>query len=170
MTQLFESMDKLQENMQKIAVRIEKAPASQEGTMDYDPPQPPMGPLGMSPPAALMTPAPGVSLGSGHLPPPPAVPPMVPPRPMMPSPPSLPMAKFVGYSPAKMGELPMSYPLALEVKDFKSPPGQVIEETTGRIRCVSPTARHDPSTGPAAFSPLGYVQIQGTREYRWVYP
>ena len=173
MTQLFESMDKLQENMQKVAVRIEKAPVSQEGTMDYDPPQPPMGTLGMSqssPPAAPMTPAPGVSLSSGHLPPPPAVPPMVPPRPMMPSPPSLPVAKFVGYSPAKMGELPMSYPLALEVKDIKSPPCQVIEETTGRIRCVSPTARHDPSTGTAAFSPLGYVQIQGTREYRRVYP
>ena len=84
--------------------------------------------------------------------------------------PSLPVAKFVGYSPAKMGELPMSYPLALEVKDVKSPPCQVLEETTGRIRCVSPTARHDPATGTAAFSPLGYVQIQGTREYRRVYP
>ena len=173
MTQLFESMDKLQENMQKIAVRIEKAPVSQEGTMDYDPPQPPMGHLGMSqgsPPAAPMTPAPGVSLGSGHLPPPPAVPPMVPPRPMMSSPPSLPVAKFVGYSPAKMGELPMSYPLPLEVKDVKTPPCQVLDESTGRIRCVSPTGRHDPATGTAAFAPLGYVQIKGTSEYRRVYP
>ena len=173
MTQLFESMDKLQENMQKIAVRIEKAPVSQEGTMDYDPPQPPMEHLGMSqgsPPAAPMTPAPGVNLGSGHLPPPPAVPPMVPPRPMMSSPPSLPVAKFVGYSPAKMGELPMSYPLPLEVKDVKTPPCQVLDESTGRIRCVSPTGRHDPATGTAAFVPLEYVQIKGTSEYRRVYP
>ena len=29
---------------------------------------------------------------------------------------------------------------------------------------------HDPLTGTAAFSPLGYMQIQGTREYRRVYP
>ena len=172
MDQLFESMDKLQENMQKIAARIEKG-ASTEGTTGYDPPQPPMGHLGMSqgsPPAAPMTPTPGVSLGSGHLPPPPAVPPMVPPRPMMASQPSLPVAKFAGYSPAKMGELPMSYPLPLEVNDVKTPPCQVLEETTGRIRCVSPTARHDPATGTAAFSPLGYVQIKGTSEYRRVYP
>ena len=172
MTQLFESMDKLQENMKLVAERIEKGTPT-EGAPAYDPPQPPMGHPGMSqssPPAAPMTPAPGVSLGLSHLPPPPAVPPMVPPRPIVSSPPSLPMAKFVGYSPAKMGELPMSYPLALEVKDIKSPPCQVIEEVTGRIKCVSPTARHDPMTGTAAFSPLGYVQIQGTREHRRVYP
>ena len=129
MTQLFESMDKLQENMKLVAERIEKGTPT-EGVPAYDPPQPPMGHPGMSqssPPAAPMTPAPGVSLSSGHLPPPPAVPPMVPPRPIVSSPPSLPMAKFVGYSPAKMGELPMSYPLALEVKDIKSPPCQVID-------------------------------------------
>ena len=168
MTQLFESMDKLQENMKLVAERIEKGTPT-EGAPAYDPPQPPMGHPGMSqssPPLAPMTPAPGVSLSSGHLPPPPAVPP----RPVIPSPPTLPMAKFAGYSPAKMGELPMSYPLALEVKDIKSPPCQVIEEVTGRIRCVSPTARHDPMTGTAAFPPLGYIQIQGTREYRRVYP
>ena len=172
MDQLFEAMDKLQENMQKVAARIEKETPT-EGTPGYDPPQPPMGHPGMSqssPPTAPLTPAPGVSLGPSHLPPPPAVPPMVPPRPVMASQPSLPVAKFVGYSPAKIGELPMSYPLALEVKDVKTPPCQVLEETTGRIRCVSPTARHDPATGTAAFSPLGYVQIQGTREYRRVYP
>ena len=168
MTQLFESMDKLQENMKLVAERIEKG-TPPEAAPAYDPPQPPMGHHGMSqssPPSAPMTPAPGVSLGPSHLPPPPAVPP----RPMVPSPPTLPVAKFVGYSPAKMGELPMSYPLALEVKDIKSPPCQVIEEVTGRIRCVSPTARHDPMTGTAAFSPLGYIQIQGTQEYRRVYP
>ena len=84
MDQLFEAMDKLQENMQKIAARIEKETPT-EGTPGYDPPQPPMGHLGMSqgsPPTAPLTPAPGVGLGSGHLPPPPAVPPMVPPRPI----------------------------------------------------------------------------------------
>ena len=121
MDQLFEAMDKLQ-NMQKIAARIEKETPT-EGTPVYDPPQPPMGHLGMSqgsPLTAPLTPAPGVSLGSGHLPPPPAVPPMVPPRPMMALQPSLPVAKFVGYSPAKIGELPMSYPLPLEVKDVKN--------------------------------------------------
>ena len=61
MTQLFESMDKLQENMQKIAVRIEKAPVGQEGTMDYDPPQPPMGHLGI-PSVTPLTPAPGLAV------------------------------------------------------------------------------------------------------------
>ena len=168
MTQLFESMDKLQENMKLVAERIDKG-TPPEAAPAYDPPQPPTGHHGMkqsSPPLAPMTPATGVSLGPSHLPPPPAVPP----RPVVPSPPTLPVAKFVGYSPAKMGELPMSYPLALEVKDIKSPPCQVIEEVRGRIRCVSPTARHDPMTGTAAFSPLGYIQIQGTQEYRRVYP
>ena len=167
MTQLFESMDKLQENMQKIAVRIEKAPVSQEGTMDYDPPQPPMGHLGV-PSGTPLTPAPGLAVSPG-LPPPPAVPPMVPPKPMLPPQPPLPVVKFAGYSPAKMGELPMSYPLQREVTDLKTPPCQVLEESTGRIRCVSPTGRHDPATGTAAFAPLGYVQIKGTSEYRRVY-
>ena len=104
--------------------------------------------------------------GTG-IPPPPAVPPapMVPPKPMVPPQPPLPVVKFVGYSPAKMGELPMSHPLQLEVKDIKNPPCQVVEEATGRIRCVSPTARHDPATGTAAFAPLGYVQVKGTSEY-----
>ena len=168
MTQLFEAMDKLQENMKLVAERIEKG-TPPEAAPAYDPPQPPTGHHGMkqsSPQLAPMTPAPGVSLSSGHIPPPPAVPP----RPVISSPPTLPMAKFAGYSPAKMGEAPMSYPLGLEVKDLKSPPCQVIDEVTGHVRCVSPTARHDPLTGTAAFSPLGYMQIQGTREYRRVYP
>ena len=169
MDQLFESMDRLQENMQKIALRIEKAPVGHEGTTGYDPPQPPMGHLG-SPSMTPMTPAPGVTVGPGILPPPPAVPPMVPPRPMVPPQPALPVAKFAGYSPAKMGEQPMTHPLQLEVTDVKTPPCQVVEEVTGRIRCVSPTARHDPATGTAAFAPLGYVLIKGTNEYRRVYP
>ena len=110
MDQLFESMDKLQENMQKIALRIEKAPVGHEGTTGYDPPQPPTGHLG-SPSVTPLTPAPGMILGAG-IPPPPAVPPapMVPPKPMVPPQPPLPVVKFVGYSPAKMGELPMSHP------------------------------------------------------------
>ena len=170
MDQLFESMDKLQENLQKIAVRIENAPVGHEGTTGYDPPQPPTGHLG-SPSVTPLTPAPGMILGAG-IPPPPAVPPapMVPPKPMVPPQPPLPVVKFVGYIPAKMGELPMSHPLQLEVKDIKNPPCQVVEEATGRIRCVSPTARHDPATGTAAFAPLGYVQGKGTSEYRRVYP
>ena len=164
MTQLYESMDKLQENMKLVAERIEKGTPPPEAAPAYDPPQPPMGYPGMSqssPPLTPMTPAPGASL-----PPPPTVPP----RPAIPAPPTLPTVKFAGYSPARMGEVPMSYPLTLEVKDMKSPPSQVIEEVTGRIRSVSPTPRHDPLTGTAAFSPLGYMQIQGTREYRRVYP
>ena len=169
MTQLHESMDKLQENMKLVAERIEKGTPPPEAAPAYDPPQPPMGHPGTSqssPPLAPMTPAPGASLSPGHLPPPPAVPP----RPVIPAPPTLPTVRFAGYSPARMGEVPMSYPLALEVKDIKSPPCQVIEEVTGRIRSVSPTPRHDPLTGTAAFFPLGYMQIQGTREYRRVYP
>ena len=127
MDQLLEAMDKLQENMQKIAVRIENAPVGHEGTTGYDPPQPPLGHLA-SPSMTPMTPAPGVNVGPGNLPPPPAVPPMVPPRPMVPPQPPLPVVKFAGYSPAKIGELPMSYPLQLEVKDIKNPPCQVVEE------------------------------------------
>ena len=140
-------------------------------TMDYDPPQLPMGHLGMSqgvPSGTPLTPAPGLAVSPG-LPPPPAVPPMVPPKPTLPPQPPLPVVKFAGYSPAKMGELPMSYPLQREVTDLKTPPCQVLEESTGRIRCVSPTGRHDPATGTAAFAPLGYVQIKGTSEYRRVY-
>ena len=65
MTQLFESMDKLQENMKLVAERIEKGTPPPEAAPAYDPPQPPMGHPGMSqssPPLAPMTPAPGVSL------------------------------------------------------------------------------------------------------------
>ena len=154
MTQLQESMDKLQENLKLVAERIERGTPPAEVPPAYDPPLAPMTPA--------MTPAgPGPSI-----PPPPAVPP----RPAIPAPPTLQTVRFAGYSPARMGEVPMSYPLALEVKDMKSPPTQVIEEVTGRVRAVSPTPRHDPLTGTAAFSPLGYMQIQGTREYRRVYP
>ena len=164
-----ESMDKLQENLKLVAERIERAtpPAEIRGTPPaeippaYDPPLAPM-----DPPLAPMTPAMAPAGPGTSVPPPPAIPP----RPAIPAPPTLQTVRFAGYSPARMGEVLMSYPLGLEVKDMKSPPTQVIEEVTGRVRAVSPTPRHDPLTGTAAFSPLGYMQIQGTREYRRVYP
>ena len=134
MDQLFESMDKLQANLQKIAVRIENAPVAREGTTGFDPPQPPTGHLG-SPSATPMTPGHGMMFGSGILP----------------------------------HQWSRQHALQMEVKDLKQP-CQVVEESSGRIRAVSPTARHDPATGTAAFSPLGYVQVKGTNEYRRVYP
>ena len=57
--------------------------------------------------------------------------------------------------------MPMSYPLALEVKDMKSPPTQVIEEVTGRVRAVSPTPRHDPLTGDRSVLPSGVYADSG---------
>ena len=169
MSQLQESMDKLQENLKLVAERIERAtpPAEIRGTPPAETPpayDPPLAP--MDPPLAPMTPAMAPAGSGTSVPPPPAIPP----RPAIPAPPTLQTVRFAGYSPARMGEVPMSYPLGLEVKDMKSPPTQVIEEVTGRVRAVSPTPRHDPLTGTAAFSPLGYMQIQGTREYRRVYP
>ena len=169
MSQLHESMDKLQESLKLVAERIERATPQAEvrGTPPteippaYDPPLAPM-----DPPLAPMTPTMAPAGPGTSVPPPPAIPP----RPAIPAPPTLQTVRFAGYSPARMGEVPMSYPLGLEVKDMKSPPTQVIEEVTGRVRAVSPTPRHDPLTGTAAFSPLGYMQIQGTREYRRVYP
>ena len=44
------------------------------------------------------------------------------------------------------------------------------DEATGKIFWVSPTARHNPSTGTAAFSPLGYVKVKESGEFRRVYP
>lgn len=173
MDQLFEAMDKLQENMQKIASRLELAPAGHERAMDYGPAQPPVGHMGTSP--VTMTPPPTMTMGSTGILPPPAAPPsvpqpMVPPRPLVPPQPVLPVVLFAGYSPAKLGEQPMTHPAQLEVTSVKSPACQVIDESTGRIRCVSPTSRHDPATGTAAFAPLGYVVIKNTNDYRREYP
>ena len=133
-SQLQESMDKLQENLKLVAERIERAmpPAEIRGTPPaetppaYDPPLAPMDPpLAPTPTTPAMAPAgPGTSV----LPPP-----AIPPRPAIPAPPTLQTVRFAGYSPARKGEVPMSYPLALEVKDMKSPPTQVIEEVTGCI-------------------------------------
>ena len=168
--QLFEAMDKLQENMKKVATRVEKTQMEKgEEEPGFDSPQAPTGRL-ETPMTAPMTP--GYGMGGSSIPPPPAVPAgsgtpskQLPP----PKPPALPLARFAGYSPARIGELPMSYALPMEVKDLKQPI-QMMDETTGQIRAVSPTARHDPVTGTAAFSPLGYVQVKGTNEYRRVYP
>ena len=177
MDQLFESMNLLQENLQKIASRLEQAPVSHEKAMDYGPPLPPTGQVG-TPSMTPMTPAPTMNMGTTGILPPPSAPPSVPQTimpppmapPMAPQQPTLPIATFAGYSPAKMGEQPMTYPAKLEVQSVKSPPCQVIDESTGRIRCVSPTSRHDPATGTAAFAPLGYVVIKNTNDYRRVYP
>jgi len=156
-------MNLLQENLQKIASRLEQAPVSHEKAMDYGPPLPPTGQVG-TPPMTPMTPAPTMNMGTTGILPPPSAPPSVPQTimpppmapPMAPQQPTLPIATFAGYSPAKMGEQPMTYPAKLEVQSVKSPPCQVVDESTGRIRCVSPTSRHDPATGTAAFAPLGY--------------
>ena len=72
--------------------------------------------------------------------------------------------------PCQNGRAANDLPCKLEVQSVKSPPCQVIDESTGRIRCVSPTSRHDPATGTAAFAPLGYVVIKNTNDYRRVYP
>ena len=164
MNQLFEAMDKLQENMRTVAYRLEslQIPTSQEKGPEFGPAVPPTGHMT---PMTPMTPAPSMSMPPGILPPPAA-----PPRPMVTPQPTLPVVSLAGYSPAKIGEQPMTHPAQLEVTSVKSPPCQVIEESTGNIWCVSPTSRHDPATGTAAFAPLGYVVIKNTSDYRRVYP
>jgi hypothetical protein len=168
MDQLFESMDRLQENMRAVAERLEalQGPTAREKEAEFGPALPPTGPV-MAPMTPAMTSATTTSLPHGILPPP-AAPHMGPP--MAPTPPTLPVVTFAGYSPAKMGEQPMTYPAKLEVQSVKSPPCQVIDESTGTVRCVSPTRRHNPATGTAAFAPLGYVVIKNTSDYRRVYP
>ena len=154
MTQLQESMDKLQENLKLVAERIEKGTPPAEVPPAYDPPQALMGHPGTSqssPPLTPMTPV----APSPSIPPPPAMPP----RPVIPVPPTLPTVRFAGYSPARKGEVPMSYPLALEVKDMKSSPTQVIEEVTGCIRSVSPTPRS--SDGDGSVLPSGVYADSG---------
>ena len=113
MSQLQESMDKLQENLKLVAERIERAtpPAEIRGTPPaetppaYDPPLAPMDPplAPMDPPLAPMTPAMAPAGSGTSVPPPPAIPP----RPAIPAPPTLQTVRFAGYSPARMGEVPM---------------------------------------------------------------
>ena len=163
MDQLFEAMDRLQENIKAVAHRMEslKIPTVQEKESEFGPALPPTGHV------TPMTPAPTMTMPSGIMPPPTA-PPMAPP--MTPPQPALPVATFAGYSPAKVGELPMTCPANLDVKYIKSPAFQVLDEATGTIRCVSPTRQHNPSTGTAAYAPLGYVVLKNTNDYRRVYP
>ena len=106
MDQLFEAMDRLQENMRAVAHRLEslKIPTVQEKESEFGPALPPTG--HMTP----MTPAPTMNMPSGILPPP-AAPPIAPPVA-----PTLPVATFAGYSPAKMGESPMTHPASLDVQ------------------------------------------------------
>ena len=108
---------------------------------------------------------PGASI-SGSMPagiiPPPAAPPVAPPQP------PLPVALFAGYSPAKVGEPPMTYPANLDVQYI--PPFRVLDESAGSVRNVSPTRQLNPATGTAAFSPLGYMMLKNTNDYRRVYP
>ena len=168
MNQLFESTDRLQENMRAVADRLEvvQGPAGREKEAEFGPPVAPTGPV-VAPTTSAMTSATNTSLPHGILPPP-AVPPMRPP--MVPTPPTLPVVVFAGYSPAKMSEQPMTFPANLEVPAVKTPACQVIDEATSTLRCCSPTRRHNPATGTAAFAPLGYVVIKNTSDFRRLYP
>ena len=96
MDQLFEAMDRLQENIKAVAHRMEslKIPTVQEKESEFGPALPPTGHV------TPMTPAPTMTMPSGIMPPPTA-PPMAPP--MTPPQPALPVATFAGYSPAKVG-------------------------------------------------------------------
>ena len=164
MDQLLEAMDRLQENIKAVAHRMEslQIPTVQEKESEFGPALMPTG---------HVTPLTPTTMTSGMMPPPMA-PPMTPPMapPVAPTQPTLPVVTFAGYSPAKVGELPMTCPANLEVKYIKSPAFQVLDEATGTIRCVSPTRQHNPSTGTAAYAPLGYVVLKNTNDYRRVYP
>ena len=83
---------------------------------------------------------------------------------------SLAVATFAGYSPARAGEPPMTHPAQLEIPFMKNPPVRVLDERTGGVRSVSPTRQLHPNTGTAAFSPLGYMVLKGTTDYRRLYP
>ena len=160
--QMFEAMDRFQENIKEVARRMEAVGTSatpapvQES--EFGPPMPPTGHVGT--PITPGAPIPG-SLPGGILPPP-AAPPVAPPQP--------PVATFAGYSPAKVGEPPMTYPANLDVQFMKNPPFRVLDESTGSVRNVSPTRQLNPATGTAAYPPLGYVVLKNTNDYRRVYP
>ena len=164
--QLFEAMDQFQENIKEVARRMETmgvpAPMQEKGS-EYGPPMPPTGHVTPMTPGASIS----GSMPAGIIPPPAApsaAPPVAPPQP------PLPAALFAGYSPAKVGEQPMTYPANLDVQYMKSPPFRVLDESTGSVRNVSPTRQLNPATGAAAFSPLGYMMLKNTNDYRRVYP
>ena len=151
---LFEAMDMLQENMKKVAEKIEKTQVEKEEERpEFDPPQAPTGHHDMS---AMAPMTPGYGLSGIPPPPPPAVPAAGSGTPSKQdyTPPTLPLARFAGFSPARLGEPPMSRALPLAVGGMKQA-CHMQDEITGKIFSVSPTARHNPSTGTAAFSPLG---------------
>ena len=168
MNKLCEAMDMLQENIRKVAEKFERAHVEKgEERPEYDPPQAPTGHHDMSA-MAPMTPGFGPS---GIPPPPPAVPVAGSGAPSNQdyTPPTLPLARFAGFSPARLGEPPMARALPLAVSGMKQA-CHMQDEATGKIFSVSPTARHSPSTGTAAFSPLGYVKVKESGEFRRVYP
>ncbi|CAL1158681.1 unnamed protein product [Cladocopium goreaui] len=84
--------------------------------------------------------------------------------------PAMAVATFAGYSPAKVGEPPMGHPANLDVPFMKNPPVCVLDESTGGVRNVSPTRQLNPATGTAAFSPLGYMVLKNSTDYRRIYP
>jgi hypothetical protein len=43
---------------------------------------------------------------------------------------------------------------------------KVIEEATSAARSVSPTRQMHPSTGTAAYAPLGHMCLKGTTDFR----
>jgi len=111
--QLFEAMDRFQENIKEVARRIEsvKIPAPvQERESEFGPPMPPTGHV------TPITPGAPISGGmpAGIIPPP-----VAPPQP------PLAVATLAGYSPAKVGEPPMTYPANLDVQFMKNPPFRV---------------------------------------------
>jgi hypothetical protein len=64
----------------------------------------------------------------------------------------------------------MGHPANLDVPFMKNPPVRVLDESTGGVRNVSPTRQLNPATGTAAFSPLGYMVLKNSTDYRRIYP
>ena len=162
MNRLCEAMDLLQENIRRVAEKFEKA----EERPEYDPPYAPTGEVsGKAPMTPGFVPG-GVSVPP---PPPPAIPAAGSGTPLKPdyTPPTLPLARFAGFSPARLGEAPMTRALPLTVSGMKQA-CHMQDEATGKIFSASPTARHNPSTGTAAFAPLGYIQMLESGEFRRV--
>ena len=161
--QLFEAMDRSQENIKEVARRMEAVgtPAPVQES-EFGPPMPPTGHVGT--PITPGTPISG-NMATGVLSPPMA-PAVAPPQP----PPAMAVATFAGYSPAKVGEPPMGHPANLDVPFMKNPPVCVLDESTGGVRNVSPTRQLNPATGTAAFSPLGYMVLKNSTDYRRIYP
>ena len=168
MNKLCEAMDLLQENIKKVAEKFERAHAEKgEERPEYDPPQAPTGDVSAMAP---MTPGFG-PCGIPVPPPPPAIPVAGSGTPSKQeyNPPTLPLARFAGFSPARLGEAPMTRALSLTVNGMKQA-CHMQDEATGKIFSASPTARHNPSTGTAAFAPLGYIKMKESGEFRRVYP